>query len=385
MLKLTEYYQNKAIGYRAGVGGIILVTSILGPFHNHINSITIALALLLVILSVATLFGSRPALLASILGVLCFNFFFLPPFYTFSISESQNWIAFFAFIATSLIAGQLSSYARKRTEEAERSRKEIEMLYEKLQLAFHQASQAEALRQSEKLKSALLDAVTHDLRTPLTSIKAAVSTLLDKSDGVEIDKETTDEFLVIINEETDRLNSFIESIVGIAKVEAGALNMRRSACRIEEILAAALERASSLVNKHKISRIVEPNLPELFLDAASITEVVYSLLDNAAKYSPKGSEILISATLNSPSNLVVSVEDEGRGVPKDKRETVFEKFYQAESADVHSTASGLGLGLAIARGIIESQNGRIWIEDGRENFKTRVVFEIPVGADDAAP
>jgi K+-sensing histidine kinase KdpD len=378
-MNFAKFYQNKSIGYRVAVGGIILVTAILGPFHDHINSITIALALLLVILVSATLFGSRPALLASILGVLCFNFFFLPPYYTLTISESQNWIAFFAFLATSLIAGQLSTYARRRAEEAEAKQKKIERLYVQLQTAFDQASQAEALKQSEKLKSALLDAVTHDLRTPLTSIKASVTTLLSDSENVNLDRESKQEFLEIINEETDRLNSFIESIVGLAKIEAGAADLQKSWSAVEEIIGNAIDRAKNRVSLHKVETMIEPDLPNIFVNASSIAEVVYTLLDNAAKYSPKESEILVTAFLADEKTLEIAVQDQGKGIAENVRELVFNKFYQADKKDIHTTASGLGLGLAIARGIIESQGGKIWIEDGRSHFKTRVVFQIPIG------
>lgn len=381
-MNLVRYYQNKSIGYRVAVGGIVLVTVVLGPFHNYINSITIALTLLLVVLSVATIFGSRPALLASFLGVLCFNFFFLPPFYTFSISESQNWIAFFAFLATALIAGQLSSYARRRAEEAESKQKEIERLYAELQNAFEKASQAEAIKQSEKLKSALLDAVTHDLRTPLTSIKASVTTLLSNSDKINLDEEGKQEFLEIINEETDRLNKFIESMVGLAKIEAGSINLRKSLHHIDEIIGNAIERGKNLLGKHKIKTMIEPDLPNIFVDANSIAEVIYTLLDNAAKYSPKGSEILVTSFLANAETIEVAVQDEGKGIPSEKRDKVFDKFYQADKKDAHTTASGLGLGLAIARGIIESQGGKIWIEDGRSNYKTRLVFQIPISKND---
>ncbi|MEK7724651.1 MAG: DUF4118 domain-containing protein [Acidobacteriota bacterium] len=380
-MNLAQFYQNKSIGYRVGVGGIILVTAILGPFHDHLNSITIALALLLVILISATLFGSRPALLASILGVLCFNFFFLPPYYTLTISESQNWIAFFAFLATSLIAGQLSSYARRRTEEAEQRQKEIERLYSELQTAFDKASQAEAIKQSEKLKSALLDAVTHDLRTPLTSIKASVTTLLSNSENINLDDEGKQEFLEIINEETDRLNKFIESMVGLAKIEAGSLNVRKSLSNIEEIIRNAIERAKNLLAYHQVKTMIEPDLPNVFVDAASIAEVIYTLLDNASKYSPKDSEILVTAFLANTEIIEIAVQDQGKGIPEDKRELVFNKFYQADKKDVHTTTSGLGLGLAIARGIIESQDGKIWIEDGRSHYQTRFVFQIPIRKD----
>lgn len=377
-MNFAKFYQNKSIGYRVAVGGIFLVTAILAPFHNYINSTTIALALLLVVLFTATVFGSRPALLASILGVLCFNFFFLPPFYTLTISESQNWIAFFAFLATALTAGQLSTYARKRAEEAESRQKEIEKLYAKLQIAFEKESQTEAVKQSEKLKSALLDAVTHDLRTPLTSIKASVTTLLSSSANLHLDKESKQEFLEIINEETDRLNSFIESMVGLAKIEAGALSTRKNLSNVEEIIGNAMERAKKLLEAHEIKTMIEPYLPSIFVDAESIAEVVYTLLDNAAKYSPKGTEILVTAFLANDKTIEIAVQDQGKGIAEDVRELVFDKFYQADKKEIHTTASGLGLGLAIARGIIESQNGKIWIEDGRSHFTTRFVFQIPI-------
>ena len=117
--------------------------------------------------------------------MLCFNFFFLPPFHTFTIADPQNWVALTAFFITALAVGQLSASAKRRAEEAEAGRVEIGRLYEELREAFEKASEAEALRRSERFKSALLDAVTHDLRTPLTSIKASATLLLE-------DRETTD-------------------------------------------------------------------------------------------------------------------------------------------------------------------------------------------------
>lgn len=377
-MNFAKFYQNKSIGYRVAVGGIVLVTAILAPFHSHINSTTIALALLLVVLFVATIFGSRPAFLASLLGVLCFNFFFLEPLYTFTIADSQNWIALFAFLATSLMAGQLSSYARRRADEAESKQKEIERLYVELQTAFDKASQAEAIKQSEKLKSALLDAVTHDLRTPLTSIKASVTTLLSNSNVVNLDKESKQEFLEIINEETDRLNNFIESMVGLAKIEAGATDLQKSLSAVEEIIGNSIDRAKNRLSSHEVKTMIEPHLPNIFVNASSIAEVVYTLLDNAAKYSPKGTEILVTAFLANTQTIEIAVQDQGKGIAEEMREKVFDKFYQANQNEIHTTASGLGLGLAIARGIIESQGGKIWIEDGRSHYKTRVVFQIPV-------
>src|SRR5437867_4315016 len=193
-------------------------TLLLAPIRAQINATTVALALLLLVVFVAIFWGSKPALLASMLGMLSFNFFFLPPYHTFTIADPQNWVALTAFFITALAVGQLSARARQRAEEAEAGRIEIRRLYEGLQSAFERASEAEALKKSERLKSALLDAVTHDIRTPLTSIKASVTTLLDelktgKAETVMLDNEGRLEMLEVIDEETDRLNRFVESLV----------------------------------------------------------------------------------------------------------------------------------------------------------------------------
>ncbi|HKG21800.1 MAG TPA: DUF4118 domain-containing protein, partial [Blastocatellia bacterium] len=218
--------QSGKAGYFIAVLTIFTATAALRLFGGHINSTTVALALLMVVLLVATVWGARPAVAASMLGMLCLNFFFLPPVGTFTIAAPDNWVALAAFLLTAVTAGQLSAQAKRRAEEAEAGRVEIERLYEELQNAFERASLAEALKQSERLKSALLDAVTHDIRTPLTSIKASVTTLLDESrakaeDNVPLDAEGRREMLEVIDEEADRLNRFVESLVEMARIEAG--------------------------------------------------------------------------------------------------------------------------------------------------------------------
>ncbi len=354
------------------------MTLVMFNLQPEINQITVSLVLLLFILTIATFFGSKPAILASLLAMLSLNFFFLEPIRTFTIYHSENWIALVAFLAVSLTAGQLSAKAKKRAEEAEK-------LYNELQIAFQQASEAEALRQSEKLKSALLDAVTHDLRTPLTSIKASVTTLLELSrqnnneENINLEDEEINEFLEIIDEETDRLNQFIENIVGLAKVEANALHFRKNWSEVEEIINNAIYRAKNQLTEFYIKIELEEELPSIFVDAHSIAEVVYTLLDNAVKYSNKSKEIRISARQTSNEMVEISVEDKGRGIAPEIRDKVFEKFFRQNQDDIHNTSGGIGLGLAIAKGIIESQGGKIWVKDGRDDFTTQFVFQIPIG------
>lgn len=363
-------------GALIAVAAIALTTGIQLPFREYLNPTEVSLTLLLIVLFASTLFGSRAGLAASIAGILCFNFFFLPPFHTLNISGPDNWVAFGSFLITALIAGQLSAYARRRADESEERQREIERLYDELKGAFEKASEAEALRRSEKLKSSLLDAVTHDLRTPLTSIKASVTTLLDEGGAMDIDQESRHEFLEIINEETDRLNEFIEGMVGIAKIEAGAMHLNRAESSVEEIIANAAQRARNQTSNRTVEMNIERDLPELNVDPVSIAEVVFTLIDNAAKYSAAGTTIRLSAGREDNSNVRITVEDQGKGVSTADREKIFDKFFRVSDTDIHRTGSGLGLGLAIARGIVESQDGRIWIEDGSEGFATKFVVEL---------
>ncbi|HEY7181846.1 MAG TPA: DUF4118 domain-containing protein [Blastocatellia bacterium] len=371
-------------GYVFAVCGVVAVTGALAPFNGRLSSTTVALALLLVVLFAATGWGSRPAILAALLGVVCFNFFFLPPFYTFTVVDPQNWVALAAFLITALVAGELSARAKRRAEEAEAGRREIERLYNEYKVAAERARQAEVFEQSERLKSALLDAVTHDLRTPLTSVKAAVTTLLDESE-VTLDDEARREFLEVINEEADRLNYFVENMVELARIEAGAINLRRRWSSIEEIVAMARARADSLARDHRLEVELESELPAARVDASLIAEVLYSLIDNAAKYSPPGSRIKISARRAENEMIMLAVEDEGRGIPAHLRERVFDKFFRAtaEGAASLGRPKGLGMGLAIARGIAEAHGGRIWVESGAGGVGARVAFTIPVGDEEA--
>jgi K+-sensing histidine kinase KdpD len=370
----------KVKGYVFAVCGVAAVTAALGPFHERLSSTTVALALLLVVLFAATGWGSRPALLAALLGVVCFNLFFLPPVYTFTIADPQNWVALAAFLITALVVGELSARAKRRAQESEAGRREIERLYNEYRAAAERARQAEVFEQGERLKSALLDAVTHDLRTPLTSIKAAVTTLLDQAE-VTLDDEARREFFEVINEEADRLNHFVENMVELARIEAGAVSLRRRWSSVEEIVTMARERAEALTRGHRLEVELESELPVARVDASLIAEVLYSLIDNAVKYSPAGSRIKISARRAENEMIMIAVEDEGRGIPAELRERVFDKFFRAttEGAASLGRPMGLGMGLAIARGIVEAHGGRIWVESGAGGVGSRVAFTVPIG------
>jgi len=383
---LKALVHKRLLGYIAAVVVIAAATGALKALGIHINSTTVALTFLLIILFVATAWGPKPAVLASLLGAICFNFFFLPPVGTFHIADPENWIALLAFLITAMTAGQLSSRAKLRADEATAARQESERLYQELQETFEQASEAKALKRSERLKSALLDAVTHDLRTPLTSIKASVTTMLDdqrlRREGENtgaLGSEGRQEMLEVIDEESDRLNSFIEGLMALARIEAGEMDLRREWGSLEEIVKAAILRASPLTRNHHVELRFDKDLPSIRVDERAVAEVVYVLLENAAKYSPPG-VILLSAR-PAPEDMVrLTIEDQGPGIPAELHERVFDKFFRAmRDGDLTGEKPGTGMGLAIAKGIIEAHGGRIWIENAYESKGTRVVVLLPTG------
>lgn len=383
-----SYLRKSWAGYVVSVAGVIAATAALKLLGESINPTTVALVYLLLVLFVATAWGSRPAILASLLGVSSFNFFFLTPVGTFRINDQENWIALFAFLVTAVTAGQLSASARRRAEEAESARREVERLYYELQDTFERSAQAKALKQSERLKSALLDAVTHDLRTPLTSIKASVTTLLEElrpqpSDAGRLDLESRKEMLEVIDEEADRLDHFIEGLTSMARIEAGEMHLRKHWSSIREIVATALKRAEPRTRDHRIEVAIKAELPAVRVDEHAVAEVVYTLVDNAAKYSAANTMIRVSAQADGHETIVLTVEDQGPGIPPELRERVFDKFFRAmRDGDTSGQPHGSGMGLAIARGIVEAHGGRIWI-DGDSSAGTTFVVALPTGDDEA--
>jgi K+-sensing histidine kinase KdpD len=386
--------RSSAEGYAAAVaavGAVVAVAAVLAPFHSVVNPTTVALAFLLAVLFVGSRKGIGPALAASAAGMLCFNFFFLPPRYTLVIADPQNWIALASFLITAITAGQLAARDQRRADEAERRRLEIERLYDELRDAFERASRAEALRQSEQMKSALLDAVTHDLRTPLTAIKMSVTTLLEGTgqrptdEAGQLGSEERTELLEVIDEETDRLDHSIGNLVELARIEAGRLPLRRRWTPLSDVVAEALDRLSRYAVTRTVVTRVGDDLPSVYVDGRALTEAVYILVDNATRYSGDGTEVTVTAR-EAEGGVELSVDDRGPGIPEHLRERVFEKFYRAgvDSGAGGEHPPGSGMGLAIARGIVGAHGGRVWME-GRDGSKgNRAMLWLPAGEESAS-
>lgn len=376
----------KWFSFAVAVFTVVIATIGLKSLGTHINATTVALAFLLIIIFVARAWGAAPAVFASVIGILSFNLFFLPPFGTFAIREPANWIAFVAFMVTALTVGQLSGNAKQRAEDAESAKREAERLYFELQDSFERSSQAKALKQSERLKSALLDAVTHDFRTPLTSIKASATAMLDDIYASErdktpptLDKDARKEMLQVIDEEADRLDRFVEGLTKLARIDAGDMRLKLQPASIEEMAATALKRAEPRTRTHRMEVWID-DLPMITVDEQAISEAIYTFIDNAAKYSPPEAPITVRATQKNGQAVMISVEDRGPGIRADIRDQVFEKFFRAmRDGDVSDRrVAGSGMGLAIARGIVEAHHGRIWVEDADGGNGAKFVIELPI-------
>lgn len=233
------------------------------------------------------------------------------------------------------------------------------------------AGRAEAARQSEELKSTLLDAIAHEFKTPLTTIKAATTALLS-DDPPKPQRQKG--FITIVDEEADRLSRLVTDAIQMARIEAGRVQLRRENCSIGEIIARVVENMDSALAERKVELRISRELRDAPADGELIELAVRQLLDNAVKYSPGCSPISISAELREGS-VMVSVADHGPGIPDAERLRIFEKFYRARAP--HHQIPGAGLGLAIAREIVHAHNGEIWVES-RPGHGSVFRFSLPL-------
>ncbi|HEY4676268.1 MAG TPA: ATP-binding protein, partial [Candidatus Angelobacter sp.] len=341
--------------------------AVLEKVRPELTQTSIALILVLPVILIAVTQGRGPALYASILVGLSFNFFFIGPYYSFRITRPEDVVAFVVFVTTAVLVGQLSSRLEKRVLLTEKQSKELVHVRGEFERAAAQAAEADALRKSEQLKTALLDAVTHDLRTPLTSIKAAISTIRAESVSPEVQRELFE----VIEEESDRLNHFIQGMMDLAKLQAGEVTLASRNVAPEEMVEDALLRAGPLLEGHPVEVAIASGLPSPKVDPRLISQVIFTLLENAAKYSGPSTKITVSVR-QKDNNICFAVDDEGPGIPSELRGKVFDKFFRA------GLQPGLGMGLAIARGIVQAHGGKIWIEDGPERRGTSVQFMVPL-------
>jgi two-component system sensor histidine kinase KdpD len=235
------------------------------------------------------------------------------------------------------------------------------------------AAGAEALRRSDRLRSALFNSISHDLRTPLSTVLGSVTTLIDF--GKSLAPKVRDDLLLSIREEAERLNRYVDDLLDMTRLEGGGLSTRREWVDVRDVLRAATERIRRRLETRRIDRDFPPQLSMVMADASLLEQALVNILENAIAYSPDGTAIEVAA-YEDRGNVVISIEDEGRGIPTTELERVFERFRRMEEAT--DRGKGAGLGLAISKGFVEAMGGRIAaaspIHDGRG---TRILISLP--------
>jgi two-component system sensor histidine kinase KdpD len=460
------------------------------------------LVFLTAVVSVAVRFGLWPSLLASIAASLCYNFFFLPPVHTFTITEPTNIAAFFFFMLIAILVSNLaarvrsqavSAIGRVRTTESlyafsrklagtatlddvlwatayqaalmlkvrvvlllpedgiitvkagyppedqldkadlaaanwtwgndrpaghgsdtlpgakrlflpmrtgrgaigvigiddDRSgplltpdqRRLLDALMDQAALAIERVQLVEDMDrvkrtvESDRLRAALLTSISHDLKTPLASVLGSASTMRDLSGGLT-EAEKAD-LLATIIDESERLNRFIANLLDMTKLESGALVPNTARHDLAEIVGSALRRAGKILVHHKVRLELEADLPMLELDAVLFEQVLFNLLDNAAKYAPADTAISIKG-LRDKESISLQIMDEGAGIPAAELESVFDKFYRVQKGD--HVRAGTGLGLAISRGFVEAMKGTISAANRADRSGALLTIRLPIPA-----
>jgi two-component system sensor histidine kinase KdpD len=238
------------------------------------------------------------------------------------------------------------------------------------------AARAEASAESERLRSALLSSISHDLRTPLATILGAVTSL--QSLGAKMSKETQKELLSAIEEETRRVSRFITNLLDMTRLESPNLEIKRDWVDLGDVVRGAAERARTAWPERVIGVTVGASLPLIQGDSGLLAQVVFNLLDNANKYSATGTPTRLVVAKRG-GEVVLDVTDEGQGIPAEDLERVFEKFYRVKQDDGRSP--GVGLGLAICRGIVTALGGSITATSPAESGRgTRITIRLPLTA-----
>jgi two-component system sensor histidine kinase KdpD len=247
----------------------------------------------------------------------------------------------------------------------------VVIAFERIRLA-KDVDQAKMLVETEKLRSALLTSISHDLRTPLASILGAVTSL--RSFGKLYDEQSREELLMTAQDETERMSRFVNNLLDMTRLDSGALAPKKEACDLHDIVGSAIKRTSKLLAKHKLQVHIPQDLPMLELDYLLMEQVLVNLLDNAAKYSADGSTVEIVATVFKYA-ITLEIRDEGCGIAEEDLHKVFDLFYRVKQAD--QQRAGTGLGLAICRGFIQAMGGRINAANSRDHKGSIFRIEFP--------
>jgi len=322
------------------VATLIVLTLVMHGVRGEIEEAHVVIPYLLVVLGGSSTGGRALGFTLAVLSFLLIDYYFQVPFDTLSVGKPLDWVVLLAFLATAAVATQLLTRAQDEAREAERRAREVKELSEV-------AEHAEALRAANHLKDMLLASVSHDLRTPLTTIKALAQDVAAGGDARAR----------IIEEQADRLSHMVANLLDLSRIRAGALPLRLEINTAEDLLGAVSAQFAAVPTARLKAalHLDQPALVGVF-DFVQSLRILTNLVENALRVSPPGAAVELDATRNG-AELVFTVRDRGPGVPAAEVERIFEAFYRPEGSP--PDAGRAGLGLAISRNLAELQGGTL--------------------------
>jgi two-component system, OmpR family, sensor histidine kinase KdpD len=521
MRALWRGFEAAWLGYVVALAAVAVVSLFIGFVLGKVNLANVSMLYLMAVLTTAVLYGRGPAVFASLVAFLTFDWFFVEPIHHFTVSDPEEWISLLFFLLTAVVTGQLAAGQRQRAREAQQREREAVVLYDIVRLVGEQdleealgavaerlreelaltgaavevrqsgggairiaagdddalgllqagtlgptdvlssgrvqtrgqrgaparwirlvpptrragadgllprdrlhlvpvraeerrvgslllvsrpgtlpfdavagrllsavasqlglaverarlrqeATEAEILRRTDELRRALLNAVSHDLRTPLASIMASAGSL--QQDDVVWSEDERREFAQAIVDEAQRLNRIVGNLLDLSRIEGGSLQPEKGWYDLGALVDEVLGRLRPATAHHRIRVEVPDDLPAVCLDYVEIDQVLSNLVENASKYAPAGTDIGVSIRRVN-GEVHVAVEDRGPGIPLESLPHLFDAFYRV--ADGTPRAAGFGLGLAVAKGLVEAHGGRIWAEN-RPDGGARFTFSLPL-------
>jgi two-component system sensor histidine kinase KdpD len=355
----------------ACLAALALTTGAIELLQPHVPVLSLAVLYLLAIIPVAIAWGSVYAVGVAIGSMLCFNFFFLPPLYTLTLQDERNWFALLVFVVTAVVVSELASRSRRRADEAEAALAALRALTEERERLAQEVFEAEALRRSDALKTALLRAVSHDLRSPLMAILTAAGALVHGE--LSLDPDDRRELAETILGEADRLDRLVSNLLDLSRLQAGAASPDPGDCAIDDLVLQALDGVEA-GNRVEVT-LPDDDPPLVHADAHQVERALANLLENALRYSPPEEPVRVQVR-QTGADVLIRVVDHGPGIAPDEAERIFEPFQRGSRT---GTARGAGLGLAIARGFADANGGRVWVES-RDGQGAAFVLALPLAA-----
>jgi K+-sensing histidine kinase KdpD len=345
--RVTGKWRRRAFAIAFSIAAVALVTGAVYALRPIAPVVSLGVLYVLAVVAVAVVCGLAYAIPVSVASMLAFNFLFLPPLHTFELRESENWVALAVYLIVGVVVGELATRSRRLARET---------------------VEAEKLRQADAVKTAVLHAVSHDLRSPLTAIRAASEGLDNPS--VRLDAREREELFETIRIEVQRLERLVENLLDLSRLEAGPAKRTPELWTVDALLASALEQLGPEADR------VETDIPAdvglVRVDGPQLHRVLVNLIENALKFSSPTDPVGVTIR-DADGRITVRVRDRGPGVPEADRERIFDAFERGGRA-----GPGSGLGLAIARGFAEANGGRVWVEPGAEpTGGSSFVLELP--------